>query len=543
MRLVRRASASLWRHMGVLLACLALTGIAHADPAAIIQASVGQLLNGNEVKVAGATIASTVVVPAFYERRDFKLAWSDPVNVEALFAAIEDSAADGLDPEDYHLVPLQALRAAAAGEQRDADFDLLATDALVRLGYHLRFGKIDVARIDPDWNFRPDYEAILFISPVTVIQEALEGHRVRETLDALRPNHPLYAALRAALARYRAIQAAGGWPSIPKGDTIRPGARDARVPTLRARLLAEGDLAADALDSGDLYDETLQAAVRMFQLRHGLTQDAAVGGKTQRLLNLPVQARIDQLRLSLERARLIMHELPERFVVVNVPAFRLYYVREGSVQFATNVVVGKVMAKTPIFRAEMTHVVLNPSWTVPPTIVEHEILPQLQKHPDYLERKGLQKVGGQYVQQPGPNNALGRIKLMFPNPHFVYLHDTPEKSLFGRESRTFSHGCVRVQNTFDLAELVLDDPQRWSKAALLKAADTGKTQTINLEHRLPVLIAYWTAGVSQDGKAFFYDDVYNRDPAELKALNGPFHFHPAARSSATRAPSAQTPQP
>jgi murein L,D-transpeptidase YcbB/YkuD len=535
MRAMGRATAAARWRVGVLLAWLALTGAAHADPTALIQARVGQLLNGNEVKVAGATIASTVVLPAFYERRDFRLAWSDPINLEALLAAVEDSAADGLTPEDYHLAALQALRTAAASEQRDADFDLLATDALIRLGYHLRFGKVDVARIDPDWNFRPDYEAILFIAPVTVIQEALERQRVRETLDVLRPSHPLYAALRAALVRYRTIQAAGGWPSIGKGDSIRPGATDERVPLLRARLLAEGDLAPDAPDSGMVYDETLQAAVRGFQLRHGLAQDGAVGEQTRRTLNVPVQARIDQLRLSLERARLIMHDLPERFVVVNVPAFRLYYVREGGVQFATNVVVGRIMAKTPIFRADMTHIVLNPTWTVPPTMLKQEIMPGLEQDSEYLERKGLEKVGGQYVQAPGPNNALGRIKLMFPNPHFVYLHDTPQKSLFGRENRTFSHGCVRVQNVFDLAELVLDDPQRWSKPKLVKAAETGKTQTITLERRLPVLIAYWTAGVSEEGKVFFYDDVYNRDPAELKALDAPFRFHPAARSNAASA--------
>jgi murein L,D-transpeptidase YcbB/YkuD len=257
-----------------------------------------------------------------------------------------------------------------------------------------------------------------------------------------------------------------------------------------------------------------------------------VGGKTLRALNVPVEARIDQLRLSLERARLVMHDLPERFIVVNVPAFRLYYVRGGDVHFATNVVVGKAMAKTPIFRADLTHIVLNPSWTVPPFVLKHEILPELEKHPDYLERKGLEKIGGQYVQAPGPHNALGRIKLMFPNPHFVYLHDTPQKSLFERETRTFSSGCVRVQNVFDLAELVLDDPQHWPTAKLLEAVETGKTQTIVLPHRLPVLIAYWTAGVDPEGRALFYEDIYGRDPAELRALDGPFRFHPGARATA-----------
>jgi len=528
----------------LLLVCLFPAALrAQSDAPAIIQARVGQLLNGGEVKIAGASIASSVVVPAFYERRGFAPAWTDPENVDALLAAVRDSVTDGLTPEDYHLSALETLHGAAPSVERDADFDMLATDALIRLGYHLKFGKVDVARIDPNWNFRRDYEAIVFLEPVRTLQETLDQRWLREALASLRPSHPLYEALRTTLAAYRQIKAVGGWEPIPAGKTIRPGDSDPRVPALRARLTAEGDLGPEAGDSGDVYDAVLEAAVKRFQERHALLLDGLVGGKTLRILNVPVDTRIDQLRLSLERSRLIMQDLPERLVVVNVPAFRLYYVDAGSVHFATNVVVGKLMARTPIFRAEMTYAVVNPTWTVPPGVMKTDIIPGLRRDPDYLQRKGLQRVGGQIVQAPGPNNALGRIKLMFPNPHFVYLHDTPKKSLFEKDARTFSSGCVRVQNVFDLAELLIADPQRWPKAKLLELVGKGRTQTILLEQPVPVLLAYWTAGVSPDGRGFFYDDIYNRDPAELKALNGAFSFSvKAVSTTATVARSIRAPE-
>jgi murein L,D-transpeptidase YcbB/YkuD len=518
--------------IATLLTIASIAAHAAGESAQIIQARVGQLGSGGEVRVSGAAIASTVVLPSFYERRGFEPAWTDPGDVDALFAAIHDSAADGLRPEDYHLAALEALYAVPRSPARDADFDLLATDALVRLGYHLRFGKVDVTRIDPHWNFRRDYEAVLLLAPTVAIQEALDQHRVRESLDVLRPGHPLYAALRGALQRYREIEAAGGWGPVPAGATLAPGMSDPRVPALRARLEAEGDLIEPDDASRDLYDGALESAVKHFQERHGLAPDGLVGGRTLRALNVPVTTRIGQLRLSLERSRLIMHDLPERFVVVNVPGYRVYYVEGGAARFASNVVVGKVIARTPIFRAEMTHVVLNPSWTVPPIVMKTDIIPGLKKDPGYLERKGLQRIGGQVVQPPGANNALGRLKLMFPNPHYVFLHDTPQRDLFERENRTFSSGCVRVEDVFGLAEAVIDDPQRWSKAKLLEAADTGATQTIKLERRVPVLLAYWTAGVASDGRVLFYEDIYARDAAELQALDAHFAFHEQAVSAA-----------
>lgn len=509
--------------IAVLSGIAALPALAQWDAAAIIQARIGQLRNGVEVRIGEQSIASTVVLPEFYEQREFRPAWSDAPNLDALLATVRDSRADGLDPEDYHLSALGRLRASPPDWERDADLDLLATDALIRLAYHLRFGKVDMVTIDPHWNFRRGYDAVRAAAPVAAIQRALDTGQVAQELEALRPPHPFYDGLRNALDTYRQIQAAGGWELLPAGQSLKPGATDPRVPALRQRLMVEGDLTAEG-GEGDEYDAALVSALQGFQERHGLKPDGVLGPRTLRELNVPAARRIDEIRLSLDRSRELLHDLPDRLVVVNVPAFRVYYVDASGLRFAANAVVGKPYTQTPIFRAEITHLVLNPSWVVPPGILERDILPGLRKDPDYLRKKGLKRVGEQIVQDPGPNNALGRIKLMFPNPHLVYLHDTPDKDLLEAEGRTFSSGCIRVQNVFELAALVTDDPQSWSKEKLLEAADTGATRTIVLNRKVPVLLTYWTAAVAPDGRVHFYQDVYGRDPANLAALDAPFSF-------------------
>jgi murein L,D-transpeptidase YcbB/YkuD len=213
-----------------------------------------------------------------------------------------------------------------------------------------------------------------------------------------------------------------------------------------------------------------------------------------------------------------MHDLPDRFVLVNVAGFRVYFAEHGQLKWSSRVVVGTPYTKTPIFRADMKYIVLNPTWTVPTSIVRKEILPGMRRDPNYLAKKGYVRINGQFVQPAGERNALGRIKLMFPNPHSVYLHDTPSKSLFNETSRTFSHGCVRVQKPVELAALVLDDPA-WSVQALEAAIAAGKTRTIMLKEPVPVLILYWTAAVDADGRVTFRPDIYGRDVAIIRTLH------------------------
>lgn len=515
----------------VVLLCLALAPLARAEHAAtsFIEARVGQIRNGASVAVAGRTLASTVVLPDFYERRGFAPAWTDARDLGALLEAVEQSSADGLLPEDYHASALAELSAASPGAERDADLDLLATDAAVRLAYHLRFGKIDPIELDHHWNLGPDRERELAIPPAVVLTEALDEHRLAEAFDGLRPLQRIYGALRDALARYRAIAAAGGWPQTPGGPPLEPGTADPRVPLLRGRLAIEGDLdtslATYEADDDARYDDTLVTAVKRFQERHGLHADGVVGPGTLRALNVPVETRVAELRLSLERGRLILRDLPERLVVVNVPAFRVYYGDQHGARFAANAIVGKTYAKTPIFRAEIDQIVLNPSWTIPPGIMRRDIIPGIRRDPHYLAKKGFKRVGDQIVQPPGPNNALGRLKINFPNSHLVYMHDTPQKDLFDRDARAFSSGCVRVQNVLDLAVLLLDDPVQWSKDALEAAIATGRTRFIPLARKVPVLMVYWTASAGfGDGRVYFYEDIYDRDATALAQLDGPFRF-------------------
>jgi murein L,D-transpeptidase YcbB/YkuD len=510
--------------------------VADAGPDQVIAAAIEVAHSGGKVVVDGEPIASLVVLPDLYQRRAFRPAWTNPAAIDGLLRAIHESPDEGLDPADYHLAAIERLRASAASTpETQAHLDLLLTDAAVRLAYHLRFGKVDPEALDPNWNMVSDLGGI---DPVTTLQQAIDGGRVYEALAELKPRYPFYTRLKSALAEYRRIAAAGGWETIPAGGApLKPGVTDERVVRLRRRLGVTGDLpAAAAADPSSKYDASVAAGVKAFQERHGLPVDGAVGKATLVALDVPVSARIDQIRATLERCRWVMHDLPDRFVLVNVAGFTVTVMGPDGPTWDSAVVVGKPYTKTPIFRADMRYIVLNPTWTVPPGIMNKEVVPGMRRDPNYLQRKGYVMVNGQVVQPAGPKNALGRVKLIFPNPHHVYLHDTPSKSYFNETSRTFSHGCVRVAKPIELAALALDDPA-WTTQTLDEAVATGKTRTVVLQKPLPVLILYWTAAVTPDGRLHFLPDVYGRDPAIIRALGSGFSFRkrPVVGAKAARA--------
>jgi len=511
-----------------------------------IRRQVEQIRAGAEVAVAGQTISSALVLPAFYERRAYAPAWTSPLAVRQLIEALQQVDSDGLVSDDYHLPAILALQAEAPRHDPAiaAGFDMLMTDALIRLGYHLLAGKVDAEVLDPHWNMSG---TIGDLDTVLAMADAIDAARIPQLIEALRPDYPFYAALREGLARYRAIRDQGGWPAVPPGPTLNPGVTDARVPAVRQRLAVTGEFA--GADTGsDRYDEPLQAAVARFQQHHGLTADGVVGPATLAAMNVPVQARIDQIKVNLERARWVLHDLPEDVVITDIAGFEVSYRRSGKIIWSTRAQVGRPYRKTPVFMDRIRYLEVNPTWTVPPTILRNDILPRLARDPEYLQQKDMQVLthDGSRVdpasvdwslypqqrfpyllrQNPGPDNALGRIKFMFPNKYAVYLHDTPSRSLFERDQRAFSSGCIRVQRPFELAELLLDDPQ-WTQARIEDIVASRRTTRIDLAAPVAVILMYWTVDPADDGALVFREDIYARDAAVLAALNAPFSFRDA----------------
>lgn len=375
--------------------------------------------------------------------------------------------------------------------------------------------------------------------------DAVEG--VRTAMEANLPRHPQFQRLAAALVRYEAIAETGGWSTgLEIEDTWEPGDQIplAQLAKLSARLQKEGFLPFDAspMPTQPLYEGQLVAAVEAYQEARGLAVDGKLGKGTVASLNVPVAERIQQLRVNLQRSLWLNEDPAGTAVTVNIPAFRLQVARDGEIVHRQNVVVGKRSWQTPIFRDQIELVVTNPTWNVPKSIAADEIIPQLRKEPGYLERKGFQVLSGwgadaepldpyavdwdkveageahvRFRQKPGPTNALGSIKFLFPNHHSVYLHDTPAQRAFLRADRAQSHGCVRVEKPHELAQVLL--PSDLAERVEDRLEQGSQPATVSLKKPIPVQLVYMTAWVEEDGRVQFFDDVYRMDQDLQRAVD------------------------
>ncbi len=498
-------------------------------------------------------VCGSDVLPAFYRARDGQPAWIDDAlaltDAAAFLDALRLVAGDGLDPANYHLAALESLLAETrAAKRKDprrpqpetlADLEMLLTDAFLLCGSHLVHGQVDPETIQSEWFIKGRVEDL-----TTALEKGLKAGDVPGALASLRPSHAVYEGLRRALREMGALAEAGGWPGFPAGPKLVAGDRDPRVGALRTILAATGDhpAAAPPLDP-DLFDGELERSVMAFQRRHGLEPDGVVGAGTAAALSVPAARRLEQVRANLERWRWIAPDPEERFVLVNVADFRLGVVENGREVVSMAAVVGTAYRRTPDFSGRMSYLEFNPTWTVPPKLVREDILPKVKKDPDYLKRKGFrvfedwsagaseldpeavdwpgldaERVPFKFRQDPGPQNSLGRIKFMFPNKFDVYLHDTPERGLFGRAQRDRSSGCIRVERPVDLAEYVLRDDPAWTRESVLEAIESGETRVVHLRRPLNVHLLYWTAWLDGDGRIQFRNDIYLRDAALFRAL-------------------------
>jgi murein L,D-transpeptidase YcbB/YkuD len=544
----------------VLLAVLVLALSAFSSPAGQTLADQADELIRTRIEAAGTPpqitaghelICASAALPLFYERRGYRLAWSGengPLpRADALLAAVGEAESEGLRPNDYHLKSARRLIQDVRGSwgsqgphllHRMVELDLLLTDAFLVYGSHLLMGRVNPETIDPEW-----VASRRQADMAEILQAALEDGSVPESLENLLPPQSGYARLRQALAQHRAIERDGGWGKVPEGAKTQKGDRDQRVAALRERLLASGDLVPAPDDTAELFDHRLEEAVRKFQRRHGLSEDGVVGPGTLAALNLSVEERIRQILVNMERWRWLPQDLGEVHVLVNIANFELDVVKRTQPVMTMRAIVGKHYRRTPVFSDRITYLVLSPFWHVPPNLAVQDVLPLARKDPSYMTNQRIRvfqgwgadakeidpttidwsKVSGKTFgyrlrQDPGPRNALGRVKFMFPNKFNVYLHDTSSPELFTKTERTFSSGCIRIEKPIDLAEYLLRDDPAWTRERIVAVADKGVEQTVQVPRPLPIHILYWTAWVNEDGITHFRRDIYGRDALLLEAL-------------------------
>jgi len=489
-------------------------------------------------------ICSSKVLPRFYTDRDFQAAWIEQQTLGKngldLLNYIRNIDSHGLRPEDYHLALIEKfvhklLSFKQVSENDLVSLDMLLTDAFMLLGSQLYFGKVDPDKEGADWKIqRKEPELKLDMK----LSDAISAKSLPQHLDSLSPRNAAYWKLKELLAYYNKLEQYP-WPNIKSAKSVKPYDTAKIIPEVRKRLMQFGYQLTDSLS--DVYDDQLIARIKQFQKERGLQADGAIGKGTLEALNRKPAQLSDDIRVNMERLRWLPMRTPDRFILVNIANFELDMISMRDTIISLKAIVGKEYRKTPVFNRKMTYLVFSPTWTVPPTILRNDVIPEILKGPEYLQNKNMTllrhdgtevaysdidwskvtKKNFPYMvrQNPGPENALGRVKFMFPNEFNVYIHDTPTRGLFAKEERALSSGCVRVERPFDLAVKLLADMPEWTDERISKAMNRDTELRVNLKTPIDVVLIYLTAWTDGNNRFHNRKDIYKRDKMVLNALN------------------------
>jgi murein L,D-transpeptidase YcbB/YkuD len=492
----------------------------------------------------------------FYKDRGCKPAWIDrkgplPLS-DSLMAALHTAPSEGLHYTN-HLKELKEAQAEIAALLNIADltsvdsiqvnrivkFDFLMTASYFTYASHLLSGKTDPDQYDITWRAEPRKRNL-----APLLKEAVEQNHVGQSLEDVIPTHPQYEQLKKALVQYQNIQDQGGWASVPVSNgSLKMGDKGENVRLLKYRLMLTNDLLYNATDTLPVFDGKVEKAVAHFQHRNGLKADGIAGKNTLALLNTPVEERIKKLRINLERLRWLPDTLGEHHVAVNIPDYKASVMENGRSVLEMKVVVGKEYASTPVFSDKIQYLEFSPTWTVPLSIARRNILPELKKDPAYLSRNNFllydnwqqddmpldpyqidwQEITEEdfhyrLVQQPGPGNALGQVKFMFPNDLAIYLHDTPAEHVFDKKVRAYSSGCVRVEKPLELALHLLKNVPEVNRTTIYDYLHLDEPKTVLLPQPVPIQLMYLTAFVDDQGVVQFRKDIYGHDELQSQAL-------------------------
>jgi len=503
--------------------------------------TINNFFSGNSEKISEALLNSERSslfhpdsVKAFYNYRNNDLAWSNPKFRNSLIDTLKNAEAQGLFYSDYHGKELEKMLSNLndLDQQELIKLDYLLTDAFFKFGNHLLNGKINPKELPKTWDIDKNRR-----NQVKLLNQAVDKTNLEIALRQLRPTHPIYQELIAASKEYQKLKNDfSGFEEIEKGKLIKPGMQDQRLLKIQIRLKALGYIRPiDTLSNS--YSETVQEAIKNLQMENGLMVDGIIGNKSIGLLNQGFDKRAEQIQVNLERWRWFPRDLGSQYILVNIANFQLQLVKGNQLISTNKIIVGRESRKTPIFSNEIEFLDFNPSWHIPPTIKNIDVIPGARRSPSYLVNKNIdvynntgQKLSPsqidwsssavrsyQYKQDPGPSNPLGKVKISFPNRYIVYLHDTPSKSLFEGNFRAHSSGCIRVENVVDLAKYLLRDQKEFTSEKIDKILDKGTTRRIYMDQKVNVHIFYWTAW-RENGKTRFTDDIYNYDEATYKAL-------------------------